>query len=178
MKGLTVMYDHRGKTLGLIGAGIGLAAMVAERLTPFILLQKLNAHQHYALFLWLTLVALATVAYSKEKYDDERAKLIRLKAFQISFLIMVSTILSVALTMEVGAGGKEPIDGMLLFVFAALGILGYLFTFHLGLYFDIFWDYEDRSLWQNLSNIPRNKWGILMYFLVFAIVLLLATFIA
>ncbi len=79
-----MMYDHKWKLKGIIISAIGLIAMVTERLMPFVLFKKYTPAQHYSIFEWVMLLGLITIMYSKEKYDDERAGAIRLRAFQIS----------------------------------------------------------------------------------------------
>ena len=176
MKGFTIMYDYRGKVAGYIVSAIGLIAMVAERIHPFVLKAKWNAEQHYSLFVWVTLFGLFLVAYSKEKVDDERTKLIRLKALQIAFMVMTGTIMAFALATSL-ATEKIDIRGQDLNLIPAIGIVMYLLLFHTGLYFDDVWEYEDKGLFNNLKNIPKNKWGILAYFIVCAIAMLLLTFL-
>ncbi len=170
MKGMTTMYDHKWKIWGVIISALGLAAMVAERLSPFVVFKKLNPVQHYGLFQWIMLAGLFLIIYCKEKYDDERAKAIRLKAFQISFALTQSVMLGIAFTGSL-TKGLEQIDTSLLFVLGAFGILSYLLIFYVGLYFDFLWEYDDKGLWENLKNVNRNKWGILVYLVIGAIVM-------
>ena len=171
MKGMTSMYSHEWKARGFIVSAIGFIGMIAERLKPFAFLKKFNADQHSALFQWIMLFGLVLVIYSKEKYEDDRAKMIRLKAFQIAFGLEQAVILAMALT---GTLAKEPMTlaATDLFIFSAAGIILYLLVFHIGLYFDFLWDYEDRGVIENLKNIKKNRWGVLVYLLIAAITLL------
>ncbi len=175
MKGLAMMYDHKWKTYGMIISAIGLLGMVAERLMPFVLLKKLTIKQHYAMFEWVMLAGLFLIIYCKEKYDDERAKAIRLRAFQISFAMLQAVLLGVALTLSVATTpDPEPLDGSILFMFGAMGILLYLMVFYVGLYFDFLWEYEDKVAgWQNIKAMGKNKWGILVWLLISIILLVL-----
>jgi sterol desaturase/sphingolipid hydroxylase (fatty acid hydroxylase superfamily) len=176
MKGMTVMYEYRAKKWGVALSAIGLLLLIAERIHPFVLMAKYSATQHRAIFQWVAFLGLVVIMYSKEKYDDERAKAVRLKAMQIAFMMQISLIMSMALVsnmvVEVGNVG---IGSGILFAFAGLGIFTYLLVFYTGIYFDTFWDYEDRTLWQNLSGISRNKWGMLIYLAIGAIVITLLT---
>jgi len=175
MKGLKLMYSYKYKIVGVVVSGLGLAGMVGERLSPFVLHKKLSPEQHYSAFLWIMYFGLFILAYCKEKYDDERAKLVRLKAFQLSFMIMMSTMMAMALTMSLAKPGALEADASLLFLFVGLGIIGYLLYFYTGLYFDQFWDFEDedRTIWQNIKAIPKNIGGLLVYLLVFTTTLFL-----
>jgi hypothetical protein len=177
MKGVTIMYDYRGKLLGIAISAFGIAAMIMERLAGLRFIKNWNVSQHYYLFLWVALLGLATIAFSKEKHDDERAKLIRLKAMQMAFLMMLAVLMSMGLIGETTTNKDFVIHGADLLFIAGLALLIYLFTFHVGLYRDETWDYEDKGLWYNLRNMSKNKWGILIYFLIAAVALLLLNFV-
>jgi len=172
MKGAMSMYDYRGKIGGVIGSAISLAAMVAERLHGFIIFKKFSVAQHYAIFEWLMLGSLFVIIYSKEKHEDDRAKMIRAKSFQLAFMLQSAVLLSMALVGTIGKGGMTLIPSDL-FMFAAMGIVLYLLVFHIGLYFDFLWDYNDTGFWENLKNLGKNKWGLLVYFAMSAVLLLL-----
>ena len=173
MKGLTTMYDHRGKILGFIISAIGLCAMVVERVSQLTFIRDWNVKQHYYLFFWVTLLGLVLIAYSREKEDDERAQSIRLKAVQFSFIFLLAILMSLGLTAELNGAEKVPLEGSLLLFLAGMALLTYLFLFHIGLYRDDAWEYENKGLWYNLSHIPRNIWGILLYFLIMTVIMVL-----
>ena len=164
MKGMTMMYDNRGKKTGALLALVSLAAMLVERFHGFIVFKKLDVSQHIGVFEWFMFFGLILIAFSREKYDDERAKMIRLKALQIGFLMQQSVTLGMAFTGSLHKDMKlEPSD---LFTFAGLGIIFFLLFFHAGLYYDTFWEYEDKGLWYNFRNMGKHKWAILAYFVI------------
>lgn len=168
-----VMYDYRGKIAGVIVSVVGLAGIFSERLFHWVMLKKFTWQQHLALWQWVTLFGLFIIAYSKEKYDDDRAKAIRLKALQIAFMLQQSVTLAMGLT---GSIAREPMDGPILFIIGAFGIITYLLLFHVGLYFDVLWDFDDSSRSRNIfKNIGKNKWSFLVYLLICAVTLLLLT---
>lgn len=190
MKGLQLMYNHKYRKYYIAVSALGLVGMIGEKIAPFVLLKKLTPEQHYFLFLWLTLGGLFVIGFCKERFDDERAKMIRLKALQLSFMLVISTMLAFALTMSFVMTSpaastaatnvpEDPSDAAVFFMFPGLGIICYLLTYYVGLYFDQFWDFEDkeRSVWQNIKAIPKNIGGILVYLLVATITLLLITLI-
>jgi hypothetical protein len=177
MKGVTVMYDYRGKILGIVISALGIGAMILERLSGITFIKKWSPHQHYYLFLWVTLLGLATIAYSKEKHDDERAKAIRLKAMQIAFLLLLVVLMSMGLIAETSGDKDFVFQGADLLVMSGLALMMHLLIFHVGLYRDENWDYEDKGLWYNLKHIPGNKWGLLLYFLAAGVALLLLNFV-
>ncbi len=172
MKGLTVMYEYKAKKWGILCSLLGIIAVVAERLHPFVVFEKFTAAQHLAMAQWFAFFGLFIIIFSKEKYDDDRAKAIRLKSILIAFMMETSLVLSIAMVGSLSADMKM-IDSGILFMFAGAGIFTYLLTFYTGIYFDEHWEYEDKTLWQNLSGIGRNKWGMLIYLAIGVIVLIL-----
>lgn len=174
MKGMTSMYSHEWKARGFFISGVGLGGMILERIRGVIIFNKLSVEQHHDVFQWIMLFGLIVVIYSKEKYEDDRAKMVRLKAFQIAFGVQQGVILAMAFT---GSISKKPmgLEAPDLYVFGALGIILYLLIFHVGLYFDFLWDYEDRGLVENFKNMNKNKWGLLVYLLLAAITMITIT---
>lgn len=172
MKGMTTMYDSKWKKWAIAFSAIGLVAMVVERIRPFTIVKKLNVVQHYDIFQWIMLGGLFILIFCKEKYDDERAKAIRLKSFQISFMLTHSMLLSMGLAGTLSNDVSGMGTSSFLFIFSAIGIMSYLLIFYVGLYFDFIWEYDDKGLWENLKNVNRNKWGILVYLAIGTIILL------
>lgn len=173
MKGLALMYSYKGKIWGSIISALGLAGMLIERLHPVILNPKWNAMQHYYMCMWIFLMGLAVIAYSKEKYDDERAKLVRLKAFQLTFLLLLSPLMAMGLIGAIHPKDMQ-MEGGDLFFFPSFALIFYLLVFNVGIYMDSVWDYEDRTpSWQHFKNLPKNGLGLLVYLLVGAITLVL-----
>ena len=168
---MTMMYDNRGKKLGASLALFSLGAMVAERLHSFIIFKKLDVQQHIGVFEWFMFFGLIIVAFSREKYDDERAKAIRLKSLQFGFVMQQAVTLGTALTGTIHKEMKYV--GQDLYSFAGIGLIMFLLFFHAGLYYDSFWEYEDKGLWYNFKNMGKNKWGILVYFLISTLALIL-----
>lgn len=168
MKGLTTMYDHKWKKWGIVLSAVSLAAMVAERLTGFIIFTKYNSTQHYIIFDWAMLLGFVLIMCSKEKYDDDRTKAIRLKSYQAAFNFIVAAGLAIALTTKL-ARKETMIEPEIMFLVITGGIILYLLMFHVGVYFDFVWDYEDKSLFTNLKNVSKNAWGMLAYFICAAI---------
>jgi cation transport ATPase len=174
MKGVIAMYDYKWKKAGVAISAVGLLGMIVERTKGLIILQKYSAAQHYAMFEWVMMLGLFTIIYCREKEEDDRAKAIRAKSFQVSFLLVIGTMLAIALTSAMHPD-KDPLAPADLFFLSAFGLIFYLFFFNIGLYFDFLWDYEDRGVWENLRNIGKNKWGMLVYLAGSTIILLLLT---
>jgi len=181
MKGMLIMYGNHGKKVGFVISAIGLLGIAIERLRPWLFIRKLDVTQHLAIFQWITLAGLLTIAFSKEKYDDDRAQAIRLKSLQLAFILEQAVVLAVGLTCSIA---KEALDASVCFTVGAMGTIMYLLLFHVGLYFDFLWDYDDSSLkgYENVSRILRgfkriekNKWSFLVYLLLSAILMLSLT---
>lgn len=173
MKGMLVMYSYKGKIGGAIIAAIGLIGIISQALHPWALSLKIDADKTMALLRWITLAGLLTVGFSKEKYDDDRAVAIRLKALQIAVTLQQAVILGMALTFSLH---PEPLEADILFALSGIGIIMYLLLFHLGLYFDILWDYDDKSTkGGRLKSIMNNKRSLIVYLLLGALMLLLLT---
>jgi hypothetical protein len=172
MKGGLPIYDHRWKKVGIIISAAGLIGMIVERFKRVIIIDKYNVAQHYALFEFIMLFGLFVVISCKEKVDDERTQMVRRKAYQMGFNLMGGLSMVVALNNILH---QQTIGPDFLFVITGLGIMYYLLFFHIGLYFDFLWDYDDKSMWENLRNRGKNKWSLLVYYIASAIILLLLT---
>jgi hypothetical protein len=173
MKGGSLpMYDHSWKIKGAMISGVSLLCMIAERATRFIIFPEYDSAQHFALFKWAMLFGLLFVMFSKEKIEDDRTQAIRRKAYQIGFYMMVCILMASALNATLHPD-EMIVDVNTLFFIAGLGILFYLVFFHIGLYFDFLWDYEDHSVMENLRLIPKHKWGKIVFLVAGAIILLL-----
>ena len=176
MKGLALMYDYRAKVVGMIVSAIGILAMIAEKIWTFSIFPKLNPDQHYLLFLWCSLFGFFTMAFSKEKQEDERTKMIRYRAMQTAFYILISIMMSFTLVATL-LQKTLVLDVTDFYILLTVALLMYLFLFHIGLYFDFFWEYEDKEAMENLRNIGRNKWSILIYLTISTLLCVALTFI-
>lgn len=185
MKGANVMYDYRGKVAGIVISAICIVVLVVQKLTDFIVIEKLNAAQHFNIILWFTLLGLVTIAFSKEKNEDERVQHIRAKSFMYVFLITTGATLAFAFTVTLMptqnsdmANGvtltKDDIieAGRMLMFYPAIGIVIYLVMFHIGLYFDQTWDYKDEAwtvkrLWKDKRyRLAVMIGGLLIIYLI------------
>jgi len=176
MKGLTMMYDYRGKVAGIILSAVGIIAMATEKIGKFSVFPKLNIDQHYLLSYWCALFGLLLMTFSKEKQEDERTRLVRSKAMQTAFYLLTCIMLSFTLIATI-AQKSLPLDVTEFYMLLTLALLMYQFLFQIGLHFDFLWEYEDKGLVENLKNIGPNKWGILVYLTVSTLICVILTFI-
>lgn len=170
MKGFTTMYDYKWKKTGVVVASIGLLAMIVERLKPIVLFEKLTPLQHYNFYEWLMLAGLFLIVFCKEKYDDDRAKAIRAKSFQISFTLIMGLLLGFSLN-TIFIKELEIIDSSVLLTFIAFALMAYLLIFNLGLHFDFLWGYEDKGVMYNIKNIKKHIWAKLAYIAIGIIII-------
>jgi len=176
MKGVIAMYDYKWKKAGIIISAIGLIGMIIERLKGSIILDKYTVAQHYGTFNFVMLLGLFTIIYCREKVEDDRAKAVRAKSFQFSFLLVICIMTAMAYTTIMHP--NNPLAAADLFFLAAVGMVFYLFFLNIGLYFDFLWDYEDRGVWENLRNIDKNKWGMLIYLTIGIVIIGLLTLLS
>jgi hypothetical protein len=157
MRGIQMMYGYKGKVAGMIIAGIGLILLIVQKLTHFIVFAKLNSDQHFNALLWFTMLGLFTIMFSKEKIEDERVQYLRTKSLMYAFCLMIAATMAFALTVtlmptqdpEMAKGVTLSADdiiqaGRMMMFYPAVALVIYLVMFHIGLYFDDAWDYEDR----------------------------------
>lgn len=181
-----MMWDYRWKIAGMVIAGIGFLALIIQKLTHFTVFQKFNSDQHFNVLLWITLIGLLQIMVSKEKIEDERVQQIRTKALMFALFLVVASALAFAMTVtlmptndpEMANGVSftpaEVIEaGRALMFYPAIGIVFYLLMFHIGLYFDNTWDYDNKSislrvLWQNKGyRLAIKLVGALILFIIF-----------
>jgi hypothetical protein len=169
MKGMNMMYDYRGKIAGMIIAAVGIILLIVQKITGFTVLEKFNADQHFNMILWFTLLGLFTMMFSKEKMEDERVQFIRMKSLLYAFVLMIAATLAFGLTVSImpfedmdlkDGTTLTPDDiimgGRMLMFYPAVAMVIYLVMFHVGLYFDNTWDYEDKP-W-SFSSLKKH-WG-------------------
>lgn len=155
MKGMTRMYDHRGKIAGAIIASLGLIGLIVSKLTDFIIIEKYSSAQHFNLLVFITTLGLFTILYSKEKLEDERVHFIRMKSLMYAFGLLVALPMILAFNLSLfpqdyfETPRLESADiiemARVLMFYPALSCSLYLVIFHIGLYNDALWDYEDKA---------------------------------
>lgn len=177
-----MMYDYRAKVSGMVIAGVGLVALVAQKLTHFTLLRQYDADQHFNFLIFLTTMGLFTVMFSKEKIEDERVQAVRSKSLLYAFLLAAGTPIAFAMLMSLdpasmidsgaltNAGILE--QARLLMFYPAAGISLYLVMFHIGLYFDSAWDYEDKA-WSPRSVVQHPRYKLIRLAISLAVLLLM-----
>lgn len=163
MKNLTLypMSSHQTKIGGLIFTPVALILLLIVKLHgPFMFLSKPAPDQQLNILFAATVFGMFMIAFSKEKNDDERVHLIRAKSLQSAFMISMGSLIAMALTSALNKT-IEPLDSMAMCAFAAFGLGLYLILFHIGLYFDPAWAYNDDTV---IPNIRKNKRFFIIYF--------------
>lgn len=171
MKGFQNLASHKTKIAGLITLSAGLVLTIVQKLHPFIIVPKYNADKHLAISIWVVVVGMYLTAFSKEKFEDERVRMIRARSLQMVMMLMSATFIAfslTAITQDIG-----DMDVLTILLFPAMYLALYLAIFHVGIYFDNLWDYDEKqtSLWENYK---KNKKPILIFkLLAFAIIFLI-----
>lgn len=171
MKGFQTLASHKSKIAGLVVLSVGLVITIAQKLHPFIVIPKYDADKHLSLSLWIIVVGMYLTAFSQEKFEDERVKMIRAKSLQMVMMLMSATFIAFSLTSITQDMGD--FDAMTILLFPSIYLAMYLAVFHIGLYFDNLWDYEDKrmGIW---DNIKKNKKPIIIFQLIsYAIIFLI-----
>jgi hypothetical protein len=168
MKGMNIMYGYQGKIFGMILAGVGLLTLVVQKLTGFTVMAKYDSAQHFNILLVITIMGMFTMMFSKEKMEDERVQAVRTKSLLYAFMLTAGVPIAYAMTLslqpesmidaQVTTTADVLEEARLLMFYPALGMVLYLIMFHVGLYFDSVWDYEDEA-WspKTIFQHRRNK---------------------
>jgi hypothetical protein len=174
-----MMWGYKGKIGGIVLAGIGLLSLIVQKLTHFTIIEKWNSAQHFNLLLWVTLLGLYTIIFSKEKIEDERVQHIRVKSLMYAFTLTIGLTLVFAFnvtlmpTQDPGMVNGTALTaddiieiGRMMMFLPAVAMAIYLVMFHVGLYFDDAWDYEDKP-WsiRQLGKDKRYRLAILVVFM-------------
>ena len=183
MKNLVIfpMQGYYGKIIGIVISTISILLLVLTNVFEnFKLFNLLTNSELFQFSFWFVLFGFYLIAFSKEKVDSERVRKIRSKSLQIAFGLLISLILSTSL-LGILANTSVVLDrepflinlGIELPFYAAFGLLVYLISFHIGLYFDPNWIYEKQSD-TVVSNLKNNK----MFFIVYTLIMASLVFIS
>ncbi|MFI5205854.1 MAG: hypothetical protein ACHQVK_02845, partial [Candidatus Paceibacterales bacterium] len=162
MKNLTLapMSSHQTKIAGIIITPIALILLLIVKLHgPFMFLSKPAPDRQFSILFAATVFGMYMIAFSKEKNDDERVHMIRAKALQMAFMILMVSLIAMAMAAATGKDDALP-GSIFLSSLAALGLGVYLIVFHIGLYFDPAWAYNDDTV---IPNIKKNKTFFILY---------------
>lgn len=167
MKGMNIMYGYKWKVIGMIMTTVFTIALTVQKLTDFTIVNKLNSAQHFNFLLWLAIFGLVLIAFSKEKNEDERVHSIRTKSFMFAFLMILGSTLAFGLTVTIMPLQSDMAQGVTLspddiieagrwlMFYPAVGLVLHLVMFHVGVYFDQNWDYENET-W-SLAGLWKHK---------------------
>jgi len=162
------MSSYQGKLAGLAIIALALIMLlVVKFFGPLSFIPKLDRDRQLILFFVFTVLGMYQVVFSKEKNEDERVQRIRAKCFQSAFMIFAGTLIAILLT-SVTSHEAMTFSAVQLCTFVAFGLSLYLLLFHIGLYFDPAWNYNDDTV---LVNIRKNKTFFIIYFIAIATIL-------
>lgn len=170
MRGFKTMNDYRTKVIGMIASGAGVVLSVVQKLTHFTFSRKLTDEKSFFLCLFVVVTGLYLMAFSREKFEDERVKRIRAGAVQLIFMLMTATLLAFSLTGIIHEEVVMP--GNLLLCALGFYFLLYNIIFFIGLRYDKLWEYNADEI-GILENLKKNKKIIIIVQIVCAILLYL-----
>lgn len=171
MKGINMMHGYGGKVTGMVIAIAGLITLAIQKITSFVVIEKFTSDQHFNLLLWVTTMGLMTMAFSKEKHEDERVHMIRSKSFMTVLAFMMVLTLTFGLGVSLMSSVPEYKNGVtlthadiieagrVLLFYPAVTLVLHLVMFHIGLYYDNNWSYENET-W-SLKTVIKN-WRIVI----------------
>lgn len=175
MKGVNFMYGYWGKVTGMVMTAVGIVLLAVQKLTSFIVFEKLNSAQHFNMIMALIIFGLVFMTFSKEKHEDERVQQIRGKAFMTAFGILLASSVAVTTTFSLAPSFSDsdyagvmtltPDDiimaARLGMTFLTFGFVVHLAMFHIGLYFDQTWDYKDET-WTPMILLKNLRYRIII----------------
>jgi hypothetical protein len=147
-----------------------LLLLVLNGTGPLPLLKKYyDADRQFDMIAVLGSFGLFLMAWTKEKKDDERVRIIRHNCFRIAFGITMVNMLTFSMCCALV---KKPmvLDVSILYLFIDISLIAYLILFNVGLYFDPQWNYNDDT---DAENIKNNK-GLVIVYLIAIILLVVA----
>ena len=143
------MGSYRNKIAGLIIILISLIMLLIVIIHgPLSFLHNAHVHIHlhqFNFFLATLIFGMHMTAFSKEKQDDERVQAIRTKALQMALGLLTGTIAAFSLAISIASKSIDNIDLTTVSFIAAYGLAVYLIVFHVGLYFEPSWTYNNDN---------------------------------
>lgn len=154
-------YKSKQIAIGISIIGIVLSIFSSLGVGIAYIDQLSNGHSS-SFYLLVLIFGLYMMAFSKEKFEDERVKQIRSKALSVSMGVQLAALFAFVFTsITVDPTLSLDIFSMIFLLLFALGI--YHLVFHISLYFDPSWVYTDESA---MDNIKKNKRFFIIYTLV------------
>lgn len=172
MIGFGRLHSHWVKVAGLTLSGIAMALWVIHYFVQLSFTNAMTPEQHGYLFWWFTLVGLYMAAFSHEKNDDERVKVIRAKSMLASFNLAMAFCISMSMLLFIEGDVTFHVSDLI--ILPTFCIVFYMLFFHLGVYYDKVWLYREEK---GLFGGPGDKtFRYLIYVLIAGILLGLAIF--
>lgn len=150
---LMPLQSHKMKLVGIIISTLAITAMVIENLTgKLLLIDGFDVNRHFYFLFLLNSIGLYTIAFSKEKIEDERVQVLRDKTFRASFGLTMSTMLALSITYLFMSVQSE-VKLWEIFPFMATLMLSFhLIIFNIRLYTNNIIEEGEVSLFQNIKN--------------------------
>lgn len=171
---LMPLHNYRFKILGIAISVISIILMLLLRnFELFNLSDTMSKENQFNLFLWINCFGLFGIVYSREKHEDERIQLIRDRTFRVSFVFLISLLMSLSFTAIIANLNNTSFEiGHIVPVTMTL-------VFHLLLFYFRLYSNADTSEPEQtvMQNILRNKALFVVYLAVTIITLFLILFL-
>lgn len=169
------MYGYNGKYWGYAITIISLLLYVVKSIFQnFAAIFDAENTVVNEVLLWSIGFGLYTIAFSKEKNDDERVRLIRYQSLRIAMGTMLSFIFAIGITNTFSPMNFENNVFFQMYSSFMMGVVWYLFNFYRGLLFDADFVYSDNTVKVNL--IKNKKYFIYGYLIPIALLLIVLLF--
>lgn len=175
MKNLALMplHSYKMKLVGILFSVISIVLMVIiSYVDNFSLISEFDKDTQFYLFLWVNGAALFTIAFSREKVEDERISMIRGRTFITTAGGMFATLLAFSFVSLIYK--LQPIRAVEIFPFLTnFFLIFHLLVFYFRIYFNVEIPLHEVTVMQNIRNNKRIYIIYVIIYIVGAILLLL-----
>lgn len=170
---LMPFHSFKVKLVGIVFSLISIVLMVIiSYVDNFSLISEFDKDTQFYLFLWVNGAAMFTIAFSKEKVEDERISLIRDRTFVSTAGGMFATLLAFSLVSVIYH--LEPMKAGEIFPFLTnFFLIFHLLVFYYRIYFNVEIPLHEVTVMQNIRNNKRIYIIYVIIYIVGAILLLL-----
>lgn len=175
MKSYALMPLHSFQ-VKIVGAVISLIAIILLLLVNFIdglvLIPKPDGMQ-VDILLWINAMGLFFIAFSKERYEDERVSLVRDRTYRSTLGMMLAVMFAISITDALVRPQSQAVHPIQVFpTMLIITLIYHLIIFYFRLYSNVNMDVEEQTVVQNVKN-NRLLYIIFLTINVIALLILL-----
>lgn len=176
MKAYSIMplHSYEMKFVGIVISTLSIIAMIIVNQTgKLTFIEGLDAEGHFYLYFLLNSIGLYTIAFSKEKLEDERVQALRDKTFRASFGMIISTMLAMSITyLLMSIHSEVKLREFVPFI-TTLVLSFHLVVFNIRLYTTNVIEENELSVFQNIKNHKAFFIGFVILNIILLAILLL-----